>query len=83
MNEKIKLFTLSLLSCLVFAGCGENEVDEVRSENAAAQNDFSGIYEAMPYVTETDTALGEGIIYNNNSGDSSGNEAIVLTPINE
>lgn len=78
-----KTFALSLLCCLVFAGCGENEVGEVRSESAAAQKDFSGMYEAMPYVTETDTALGEGIIYNNNSGGSSGNEAIVLTPMNE
>lgn len=83
MNKKVKIFALSLLSCLAFAGCGENEAAEVRSESVAAQEDYSGIYEAMPYVSETGTAFGEGIIYNNNSGDSSGNNSITLTPMNE
>lgn len=42
-----------------------------------------GMYETMPYVTETSTAFGEGSIYYNNSGDSSGNNEIVLAPMNE
>lgn len=83
MNKKARLFALSFLSCLVFAGCGGNEVGEVRSEGAAAQKDFSGMYEAMPYVIETGSAFGEGSIYNDNSGDSSENNVIELTPMNE
>lgn len=41
------------------------------------------MYEAMPYVTETGSAFGEGSIYNDNSGNSSGNNVIELAPMNE
>lgn len=83
MNKKAKLFALSFLSCLIFAGCGENEVGGGRSESVTAQGNYAGMYEAMPYVTETGTAFSEGSIYNDNSGNSSGNNVIELAPMNE
>lgn len=83
MNKKVKIFALSLFGCLVFAGCGGNEVGGGRSESVTAQGNYAGMYEAMPYVTETGSAFGEGSIYNDNSGDSSGNNVIELTPMNE